>query len=84
MDLQAVVIAAAALGLIVNTLAVLGVAWKGGNLLGRMDSSIGVLSAEVGKLRDARTLDTEILTRAVAQLDALEQRVQLLEERRKR
>lgn len=79
-DFSWVVLAAAAVGLIVNTLVVLGVALKGGRLLGAMETSVTTLSEEVGKLRERRHDDAQMLTRVVVQLDDLERRVARLEE----
>ena len=77
---------AAAIGLLVNTLAVLGVAWRGGRLLGRMETSLetqtkntGDLTNELRLSRVASVEQAEILARMVAQVDAIEQRVGRLE-----
>lgn len=75
-----VVLAAAALGLIVNTLAVLAIAWRGGRLLGRMDQSMVTLSEEVRLLRVSGAETSSTMARTVAQLDGLERRVEHLED----
>lgn len=80
-NLSIIILAAAAVGLIVNTLAVLGVAWKGGHILGKMETSVETLSDEVSKLRERRHDDANLLTRVVAQLDDIERRVSHLEDR---
>lgn len=71
---------AAACGLIVNTMAVLGIAWKGGQLLGRMDQTMDGLSEEVRMLRITRDEHSTGLARAVAMLDGLESRINRLEQ----
>lgn len=45
---------AAAAGLVVNTLAVLTVAWKGGMMLGRLIEAVKTQTAEIMRLRDWR------------------------------
>lgn len=59
----------------INLLAVLAVVLKGGVLLGTFQ----VLVDEVGKLRTRTDLHSEMLARAVQQLDDLERRVEALE-----
>jgi len=83
---SAIMFAVAVVGLIVNTLAVLGIAWKGGYFNGQIVKSIeGLgkniedLKAEVGLLRSWREENTGIVSRVVAQLDNLERRVGHLE-----
>ena len=46
------VVIVAAIGLIVNTIAILGVAWKGGHILGRLEQAVSTLASEVGTLRE--------------------------------
>lgn len=77
-----VVLSAAAVGLLVNTLAVLGIAWRGGRVLGKMETSLESIATEVKLARQMRERMTEIITRAVAQLDDLERRVERLENSR--
>jgi hypothetical protein len=48
------VVLAAAIGLIVNTITILGVAWRGGQLLGRLQQVVDTLGTEVTRLRDWR------------------------------
>jgi len=74
-----IILLAAAVGLIVNTMAVLGVAWKGGHVLGRMEESVGRLSEEIHTLREARHDHANVLARVVANLDDIERRVERLE-----
>ena len=73
------IIVAAALGLIVNTLAVLGVAWAGGRLLGKLEKAVEVLGEEVRLSRIDRIDQGKVMERVVTSLDALEQRVEHLE-----
>jgi uncharacterized protein YoxC len=80
-ELSLVILGAAAVGLIVNTVAILGVALKGGRILGRMETSVEGLTEEVKELRRGRTENAQLITRAVAQLDDLERRVEHLERR---
>ena len=83
-NISLIILAAAAIGLVVNTLAVLGVAWKGGHILGRLEASVNNLSTEVVTLRQRGHEHANVLTRVVAQLDGLEARVQNLEENNRR
>lgn len=69
----------ATLGLIVNTLAVLTIAWRGGRILGSLETTMGTLSTEVHTLRETRDDHAGILSRVVGQLDDLERRVGRLE-----
>lgn len=89
--LSVIVLVAAALGLIVNTLVVLGVAWKGGGLIERLNSAVSflsnsmkTLSEEVAGLRRTVEENATILTRTVVQLDGLERRTSELEDWRNR
>lgn len=66
-------------GFIVNTLAVLGIAWRGGRILGSLETTMGVLSNEVNALRKTRDDHMGILERVVGQLNDLERRVGRLE-----
>lgn len=63
MTTSLVVILAAAIGLVVNTIAILGVAWKGGHLLGRLQTVVETLSGEVTKLREWRHESAGLETR---------------------
>lgn len=74
-----IVLFATGVGLLVNTLAVLGIAWRGGRILGRLETTMGTLSDEVRILRATRDDHTGILSRVVGQLDDLERRVGRLE-----
>lgn len=69
----------AALGLFVNTFAVLAIAWRGGRILGSLETTMGTLSTEVHTLRATRDDHAGILSRVVGQLDDLERRVGRLE-----
>jgi hypothetical protein len=69
----------AALGLFVNTFAVLAIAWRGGRILGSLETTMGSLSNEVRDLRTTRDDHMGILSRVVGQLDDLERRVGHLE-----
>ena len=73
------ILAAATLGLIVNTLAILAVAWRGGRVIGMMTSTLDQLSVEVRTLRETRNEHDRIIARTVVQLDDLERRVSRLE-----
>ena len=61
----------------VNLFAILGIVFKGGTLLGNFRD----LTKEVGELREHRDEHMKMLARTVAQLDALEGRVERLERR---
>lgn len=69
----------AIVGFILNTLALLGIAWAGGRILGKLETTMGSLSNEVHGLRTTRDEHIGILARVVGQLTALEQRVGYLE-----
>lgn len=69
----------AAVGLFVNTLAVLAIAWRGGRILGSLETTMGTLTSEVRDLRTTRDDHMGILSRVVGQLDDLERRVGHLE-----
>ena len=82
------ILGAAALGLIVNTLTVLGVAWTGGRFLGRIETTMGSLATEVAALRTSRDSHdhlanehAKLLERVTVQVEHLEERVQRIEDR---
>jgi hypothetical protein len=75
MNPSAIILTAAIAGLLVNTLAVLAVAWRGGRTLGHIDGTLERLSGELSLLRE----HPAILARVVAQLENLENRVSRLE-----
>lgn len=79
MEPNALVIAGAVVALIINSLAVVGIGWRGGRILGSLETTMGTLSTEVHELRKTRDDHTGILARVVGQLDALEKRVGYLE-----
>lgn len=54
MSTSLIVILAAAFGLVVNTIAILSVAWRGGHILGRLQQVVETLGTEVTRLRDWR------------------------------
>ena len=83
------ILSAAALGLIVNTLTVLAVAWKGGRFLGHIETTMGSLATEVTALRRSRDehahLSQEqarLLERITVQVEHLEERMQRVEDGR--
>ena len=76
---ESMILTAAGLGLIVNTLTVLGVAWAGGRLLGKLEQAVDYLGDEVKLSRTERTEQARVLERVVGALDGLEQRVEHLE-----
>ena len=76
---ESMILTAAGLGLIVNTLTVLGVAWAGGGLLGKLGKAVEYLGGEVKLSRIERTEQARVLERVVGALDGLEQRVEHLE-----
>ena len=79
MEPNALVIAGAIVALLINSLAVVGIGWRGGHILGKLETTMGVLSTEVHSLRQTRDDHTGILARVVGQLDDLERRVGYLE-----
>jgi hypothetical protein len=82
---------ATVVGLLVNVLmggGVLAVVWRGGNLVGivnttlsRFGADVERLTGEIGALRETRDKHIEILGRIVGQLDSLELRVSHIEAR---
>lgn len=74
-----VILLAAAVGLVVNTLAILAVAWGGGRVLGKLETAVGILSDEVRSLRESRHEQSNLVQRAITTLDNLERRVERLE-----
>lgn len=79
MNVDLVILVAALVGLVVNTLAILTVAWRGGQIIGTMTSTMAQLSQEVHQLRVTRDEHSLLLARAIAQLDDVERRVTNLE-----
>lgn len=79
MEPNALVIAGAVVALIINSLAVVGIGWRGGRILGHLETTMSTLSEEVHGLRATRDDHTGILARVVGQLDDLERRVGYLE-----
>jgi len=77
MNATAIIVLASAFGVIVNTIAVLGVAWRGGRLLGHIDGTLERFSAELATVKD----HPQILARITEQLNQLERRVAALERR---
>lgn len=81
-----IILIAASAGLIVNTLAVLGVAWKGGHVLGQMQESLRAFTGDVeqfgrqlGELGVQTIENSETIARTTAHLDQLDKRVGRLE-----
>ena len=70
------------IGLLVQILMIIGVIWRGGSLVGRVNHTLEVLTPEIGGLRQTRDEQIGILARVVSQLDALESRVGRIEDRR--
>lgn len=79
MEPNALVIAGAVVALIINSLAVVGIGWRGGMILGELKTTMKTLSDEVHELRDTRDEQIGILARIVGQLENLERRVGYLE-----
>lgn len=76
---NALVLAGTVVALIINSLAVIGIGWRGGHILGRLETTMETLTKEVHALRQTRDEHGGILVRVVGQLDALEKRVGYLE-----
>lgn len=88
MNPPVIILIAASVGLVLNTIAVLGVAWKGGYVLGQMQSSLHTFSSEMDKaLEELSQLglmvgqNTANIERTTAHLDGLDQRVSRIEDR---
>lgn len=75
MNTETVILAATVLGLFMNAVAVLGIAWRGGNILGRLDTTMEQLSADMVLLQSQAPL----LYRVTAIVEELERRVTRLE-----
>jgi DNA-binding helix-hairpin-helix protein with protein kinase domain len=80
MQPNTLILGAAAVGLVVNTLAVLAVAWKGGYLLGQVESTLKELAKDGEVFRVWKDGHAELIARVVQQLDSLEARVKRLED----
>lgn len=72
---ETLILAATVLGLFLNAVAVLGIAWRGGNILGRLDTTMEQLSADMVVLQSQAPL----LYRVAAIVEGLESRVARLE-----
>lgn len=88
MNTPVIILIAAAVGLVTNTIAVLGIAWKGGIVLGQMQQSLlsvsgdmGGISEEMGKLGILQMETARTLERTSTRLDGLEGRVERIEQR---
>lgn len=79
MNPSTVVIAAAGVGLVLNTLAVLGLAWRGGWALGQITTSLQNLANEVRLLRESKEEQTELVAGVVVQVRSHEVRLERLE-----
>lgn len=84
-----IIVGAAVLGMIVSTISVFGVVWKGGNLLGEMRASLQTFSGNVTQLSNQLGVlglstieNTKAIERTAAFLDALDGRVERLERHR--
>lgn len=75
MNPETLILAATVLGLFLNAIAVLGIAWRGGNILGRLDTTMEQLGADMLVLQSQAPL----LYRVTAIVDELERRVTRLE-----
>jgi len=75
MNADTVILAATVLGLFLNAIAVLGIAWRGGITLGRLDTTMEQLSADMVVLQSQAPL----LYRVTAIVEELERRVSRLE-----
>lgn len=60
MQPSSIILAAACFGLVINSLVVLGIAWRGGHILGRMEGAMDTMASG--------------LERVVKELDELEKR----------
>lgn len=72
---------AAILGIVVNTVAVSAVIWRGGVMVGNMNTTLGQLAGEIHALRETRDEHIGILARIVGQLETLEGRMRTVERR---
>lgn len=75
---ETIILAATVLGLFLNAVAVLGIAWRGGNILGRLDTTMEQLSSDMVVLQSQAPL----LYRVTAIVEELERRVMRLENAR--
>lgn len=79
MNASAVFLAAAAIGLVAQALAILAIIWRGGQLVGSINSTSSILTEEVKMLRVSRDEHAVLLARLGALLDGVERRVGRLE-----
>jgi hypothetical protein len=73
-------LAVAIAGLCVHTIAIAAVIWRGGIMVGRVNTTLERLAEEIRGLRTTRDEHIGVLARVVGQLVALESRVTRLEE----
>ena len=62
-------------GFVLNTFALLGIAWRGGRVLGRIDGTLERFAGDLEMVKDHPV----ILARITEQLDNIERRVDILE-----
>jgi endonuclease III len=74
------VVLGAIAGLVVNTVAVLHVAWRGGQILGRIDTHVERVVKELERLRASSDEHAQAIARAIQQLDDMNHRVTRLEQ----
>lgn len=74
-----IAVAMSGLGLLLNVLALLTIAWRGGQLVGSVNGTIQTLSNEVTILRTTRDAHVGLLAQVVEQLDGIESRVAVVE-----
>lgn len=72
-------ITVAVAGLVVNTMAILAIAWRGGYHLGRMSVAIENMAGEVRLLRTDTADHARLLATAVTQNEGVERRLSRLE-----
>lgn len=82
MNSNALVIAGAVLALIVNSLAVVGIGWRGGRILGKLETTMGTLTGEVHELRKTRDAHTLILGNLETTMATISEEVHGLRETR--
>lgn len=79
MNANAVFLAAAAIGLVAQGLAILAIIWRGGQLVGSINVTSSILADEVRLLRTSRDDHAVLLARLGALLDSVEKRVGRIE-----
>lgn len=75
MEPNGLVIAGAVAALMFNSLAVVAIGWRGGRILGNLETTMGTLSGEVRELRATRDTHTRILGNMETTMETISEEV---------